>query len=58
MKKLNKGKLTKFKLRTRRMLITYKTEDSKAVSRILQNLPAGLTKIELGKKDPKKKAKK
>lgn len=33
------GKMTKFKLRTGRMLITYKTEDAKNVQKVVQHIP-------------------
>lgn len=34
------GKVTKFKLRTGRMLITYKAEDQKNLQKVMQHIPA------------------
>lgn len=34
------GKVTKFKLRTGRMLITYKAEDQKNLQKVIQHIPA------------------
>ena len=36
------GKVTKFKLRTERMLITYKADDAKNINKVLQHVPASM----------------
>merc|ERR1711904_764018 len=50
---------TKFKLRTAKQLLTYKTADPKTVKRILGSLPPQLHRVEIKKKtQSKRKAKK
>merc|ERR1719335_1688207 len=44
---------TKFKLRTAKQLLTYKTSDQKTVKRILNSLPPQLARVEIKKKDTK-----
>ena len=42
-------RITKFKLRTRRYLYTFKTADGKVVKKILSNLPSNIEKTEVKK---------
>ena len=51
-------KITKFKLRTRRYLLTYKTTDNKVVKKILSNLPSGIEKTEVKRSSTARKARK
>merc|ERR1719488_281793 len=46
---------TKFKLRTAKQLLTYKTSDQKTVKRILNSLPPQLARVEIKKKTQNKK---
>merc|ERR1711939_597181 len=46
---------TKFKLRTARQLLTYKTSDPKTVKRILNSLPPQLARVEIKKKTQNKR---
>lgn len=55
-KSSNKG-LTKFKLRTKKYLLTYKTDKSETIKKILSNLPSNVQKIDI-KKSSKKISKK
>ena len=48
------NKVTKFKLRTKKYLITFKTADSKVVQKVLSHLPASITKTEVKNKKIKK----
>ena len=43
-------KITKFKLRTKKYLLTFKTADRKVIKRILSNLPSSVTKTEIKNK--------
>merc|ERR1712050_604092 len=49
---------TKFKLRTKKQLLTYKTDDQKTVKKIIGSLPPHLNRVEIKKKTPLKKKKK
>ena len=51
-------KITKFKLRTKRYLYTYKTADSKIVKKILKNLPSGIEKVDIKNRLAARKLKK
>ena len=51
-------KYTKFKLRTGKRLITYKAEGDKNYQKILSLIPPTLPKVEINKKESKKKGKK
>merc|ERR1712023_360541 len=46
---------TKFKLRTAKQLLTYKTSDQKTVKRILNSLPPQLARVEIKKKTQNKR---
>lgn len=48
------NKVTKFKLRTKKYLITFKTTDNKVVSKVLSHLPASINKTEVKNKKIKK----
>lgn len=48
------NKVTKFKLRTKKYLITFKTTDNKVVSKVLSHLPASIQKTEIKNKKIKK----
>merc|ERR1712110_595799 len=48
--KYSKKGVTKFKLRTAKYLLTYKTEDQKTVKKILGSLPPHLNRVEIKKK--------
>lgn len=50
-------KVTKFKLRTKKYLITFQTTDAKVVKKILSHLPQSITKTEVKNKKIVKKAK-
>lgn len=50
-------KITKFKLRTKKALITYQTTDGKIIKNILSHLPASITKTEVKNKKITKKTK-
>ena len=43
-------RITKFKLRTKRYLYTYKTADGKVIKKILNNLPSNVAKTEIKRK--------
>ena len=48
-------KITKFKLRTKNYLYTYKTNDGKIVKKILSNLPSNIEKTDVKKSAVTKK---
>ena len=50
------GKITKFKIRTSKYLMTLKVDDQDKADVITRSIPASLTKIELDKKTKKAKA--
>ena len=50
-------RITKFKLRTKKYLYTFKTADGKIVKKILSNLPSGIEKVDVKKTGPKKNKK-
>lgn len=50
------SKITKFKLRTRRYLYTFKTADGKIVKKILNNLPAQIKKVDIKNRASARKA--
>merc|ERR1711948_13027 len=52
--KHNANNVVKFKLRTARRLLTYKTDDKKTVSKIMASLPPHLNRVEI---KPKAQAK-
>merc|ERR1712007_41592 len=52
--KYNANNVVKFKLRTSKRLLTYKTNDSKTVKKILTSLPPQLNRVEI---KPKAQAK-
>merc|ERR1719275_73605 len=47
--------MVKFKLRTAKKLLTYKTDDKKTVSKIMSSLPPHLTRVEIKPKSQGKK---
>eukprot|EP01017_Pseudomicrothorax_dubius_P028784 TRINITY_DN3447_c0_g1_i2.p1 TRINITY_DN3447_c0_g1~~TRINITY_DN3447_c0_g1_i2.p1 ORF type:complete len:111 (+),score=46.97 TRINITY_DN3447_c0_g1_i2:100-432(+) len=51
-------KITKFKLRGRRYLYTFKCQDQTKAQKVLQSLPSNLTRVELGKQQKKAATKK
>ena len=51
-------KITKFKLRTKKYLLTFKTKDGKIVKTILNNLPSSIEKVEIKNKKRKDKSRK
>ena len=51
-------KITKFKLRTKKYLYTFKTADGKIVKKILSNLPSNIEKVDVKKSSSAKKNKK
>ena len=48
------NKITKFKLRTKKYLVTFKTTDNKVVTKVLNHLPNTLTSTEVKNKKIKK----
>ncbi len=40
-------RITKFKLRTKKYLLTFKTSDGKIIKRILNNLPSSIEKVDI-----------
>merc|ERR1711988_472538 len=57
--KHNANNVVKFKLRTSKRLLTYKTDDKKTVSKIMSSLPPHLTRVEIKPKaQAKRKTKK
>ena len=48
-------RITKFKLRTKKYLYTFKTADGKIVKKILSNLPSNIEKTDVKKTAAKKK---
>ena len=53
--KYSKKGVTKFKLRTSKQLLTYKTDDQKTVKKILGSLPPHLHRVEIKKKTTNKR---
>merc|ERR1712224_1197629 len=53
--KEGKGNVTKFKLRTKNQLVTYKTSDSACVKKIMTNLPPGVERTEIKRKNAAKR---
>merc|ERR1712195_441900 len=53
--KHNANNVVKFKLRTAKRLLTYKTNDSKTVKKILTSLPPQLNRVEIKPKAQSKK---
>lgn len=51
------NKVTKFKLRTRKYLITFQTTDQKVVKKVLSHLPSSIKKTEVKNKKISKKSK-
>ena len=51
-------RITKFKLRTKKYLYTFKTADGKIVKKILSNLPSNIEKVDVKKSSSAKKTKK
>ena len=51
-------RITKFKLRTKKYLYTFKTADGKIVKKILSNLPSNIEKVDVKKVSAAKKNKK
>merc|ERR1739845_168101 len=57
--KHNANNIVKFKLRTKKRLLTYKTDDKKTVQKIMSSLPPQLTRVEIKQSNKgKRKAKK
>lgn len=48
-------RITKFKLRTKKYLYTFKTADGKIVKKILSNLPSNIEKVDVKKSGVAKK---
>merc|ERR1712007_383675 len=53
--KYNANNVVKFKLRTARRLLTYKTNDNKTVKKILSSLPPQLNRVETKAKNQAKR---
>ena len=51
-------KITKFKLRTKKYLYTFKTADGKIAKKILSNLPSNIEKVDVKKTKAAKKTRK
>ena len=52
------NKITKFKLRTKSYLYTYKTADQKIVKKILNNLPSSIEKVDIKNRNVARKLRK
>lgn len=48
--------ITKFKLRTKKYLLTYKTKDTKVIKKILKHLPSSIEKIDIKSRSDARKA--